>query len=95
MAEVVVFHHALGLTEPVGRFAAALRDAGHSVHTPDLYGGRRFDTIEEGMAQGELTPSSPHTHRERGHLLEVGRHPLLRVASNVRRTSLRRQTQEE
>ena len=53
MAEAVVFHHALGLTEPVGRFAAALRDAGHSVHTPDLYGGRRFDTIEDGMGYSE------------------------------------------
>jgi dienelactone hydrolase len=40
MAEVVVFHHALGLTERVRRFAAALRDAGHTVHAPDLYDGR-------------------------------------------------------
>src|SRR5439155_387965 len=39
MAEVVVFHHALGLTDPVRRFAAALRDAGHTVRTPDLYDG--------------------------------------------------------
>ena len=36
MAEVL-FHRALGLTDPVRRFAAALRDAGHTVHTPDLY----------------------------------------------------------
>jgi dienelactone hydrolase len=53
MAEVVVFHHALGLTEPVGRFADALRDAGHTVHTPDLYDGQTFDTIEAGMAHSE------------------------------------------
>jgi dienelactone hydrolase len=53
MAEVVVFHHALGLTEPVRRFAAALRDAGHTVHTPDLFDGRTFDTIEDGMAHVE------------------------------------------
>jgi dienelactone hydrolase len=53
MAEVVLFHHALGLTTPVRRFAAALRDAGHSVHTPDLYDGRTFDTIEDGMAHSE------------------------------------------
>ena len=32
MAEVIVFHHALGLTDPLRRFAAALRDAGHTVH---------------------------------------------------------------
>jgi dienelactone hydrolase len=53
VAEVVVFHHALGLTDPVRRFAAALRDAGHTVHTPDLFDGRTFDAIEEGMAYAE------------------------------------------
>jgi dienelactone hydrolase len=53
MAEVVVFHHALGLTDPVRRFADALRDAGHTVHTPDLYDGQRFNRIEDGMAHSE------------------------------------------
>ena len=53
MAEVVVFHHSLGLTDSVRRFADALRDAGHTVHTPDLYDGRTFATIEEGMAHAE------------------------------------------
>jgi len=53
VAEVVVFHHSLGLTEPVERFAQALRDAGHTVHTPDVYDGRTFETIEEGMAHAE------------------------------------------
>jgi dienelactone hydrolase len=27
-----------------------LQRAGHTVHTPDLFDGRRFDSIEEGMA---------------------------------------------
>jgi dienelactone hydrolase len=53
VAEVVVFHHALGLTDPIRRFAAALCDAGHTVHTPDLFDGRTFDTIEGGMAHAE------------------------------------------
>jgi dienelactone hydrolase len=53
MAEVVVFHHALGLTDAVARFAESLRGAGHTVHTPDLYAGRTFDTIENGMAHAE------------------------------------------
>ena len=53
MAEVIVFHHALGLTDAVRGFAAALGDAGHTVHTPDLYDGRTFGTIEEGMAESE------------------------------------------
>lgn len=53
MAEVVVFHHALGLTEPVRHFAAVLRDGGHTVHTPDLYDGLTFDSIEDGMAHSK------------------------------------------
>ncbi len=53
MAEVVLFHHALGLTPGVVTFAAALRRAGHTIHTPDLYDGRTFATLEEGMAYVE------------------------------------------
>jgi dienelactone hydrolase len=53
MAEVVVFHHALGLTDAIRGFADALREGGHTVHTPDLYDGRTFETIEEGMAYSE------------------------------------------
>ena len=53
MHEVVVFHHARGLTDPIRQFADALRDAGHTVHTPDLFDGRTFDTIEDGMAHAE------------------------------------------
>ncbi len=50
MSEVVLFHHALGLTPGVTAFADALRAAGHTVHTPDLFDGQTFDTIPEGMA---------------------------------------------
>jgi dienelactone hydrolase len=50
MAEVLLFHHALGLTDGVRAFADRLRAAGHSVTTPDLYDGRRFETIDEGVA---------------------------------------------
>ena len=50
MAEVVLFHHVQGLTEGVLAFADELRQAGHSVHTPDLLGGRTFATIDDGMA---------------------------------------------
>jgi dienelactone hydrolase len=49
MAEVVVFHHAQGLTPGIVAFADDLRGAGHTVHTPDLFGGRTFGSIEEGM----------------------------------------------
>ena len=50
MAEVVLYHHVQGLTDGVRSFADELRRAGHAVHTPDLFDGRTFNTIEEGMA---------------------------------------------
>jgi dienelactone hydrolase len=53
VAEVVVFHHALGLTDATRRFADDLREAGHTVHTPDLFDARTFDTIHDGMAYSE------------------------------------------
>ena len=49
MAEVILFHHAQGLTPGVVAFADRLRSAGHIVHTPDLFDGRTFDSIENGM----------------------------------------------
>jgi dienelactone hydrolase len=53
MAEVVLFHHAQGLTPGVVAFAEELRGAGHTVHTPDLFDGRTFGSIEEGMKYAE------------------------------------------
>ena len=53
MAEVVVFHHALGLNSGIVAFADELRAAGHTVHTPDLYDGKTFDTIDEGFAYAQ------------------------------------------
>ena len=50
MTEVVLYHHVQGLTDGVQSFADELRQAGHTVHTPDVFDGRTFDTIEEGMA---------------------------------------------
>jgi dienelactone hydrolase len=53
MAEVVLFHHAQGLTPGLVAFADELRRGGHTVHTPDLFDGRTFGTIGEGMAYAE------------------------------------------
>jgi dienelactone hydrolase len=50
VAEVLLFHHAQGQTDGFAAFAANLRRAGHTVHTPDLFQGRTFDSIDEGMA---------------------------------------------
>ena len=53
MAEVLLFHHAMGQTEGFHAFAGELRAAGHTVHAPDLFEGRTFGSIEEGMAHAE------------------------------------------
>jgi len=50
MAEVVLYHHIQGLTEGVRFFADELRQAGHTVHTPDLFDGRTFATMDEAFA---------------------------------------------
>ena len=53
MAEVLLFHHAQGQTEGFHAFADELRRAGHTVHTPDLFDGRTFATIAEGLAYAQ------------------------------------------
>jgi len=50
MAEVLLFHHAQGLTRGVQAFADELRAGGHTVHAPDLFDGRTFESIDEGLA---------------------------------------------
>jgi dienelactone hydrolase len=50
MTEVVLYHHVQGLTDGVRSFADQLRQAGHTVHSPDLFDGHTFAAIEEGMS---------------------------------------------
>ncbi|HEX6120739.1 MAG TPA: dienelactone hydrolase family protein [Dongiaceae bacterium] len=50
MAAVLLFHHAQGLTPGVHAFADNLRAAGHTIHTPDLFNGRTFRSVDEGVA---------------------------------------------
>ena len=55
MADVLLFHHAQGKTAGVDAFADELRQAGHTVRVPDLYDGRTFSTLEDGLAYaGEI-----------------------------------------
>src|SRR3954462_7687572 len=58
MADVLLFHHVQGLTPGIVAFADSLREAGHTVHTPDLFDGRTFDSIQDGAAfsQGDGAP---------------------------------------
>ena len=49
MAEVLLYHHAQGQTPGFVAFADELRAAGHTVHTPDLYDGKTFAELDEGV----------------------------------------------
>jgi dienelactone hydrolase len=49
MAEVVLFHSALGLRPGVTAAADQLRAAGHTVHAPDYYDGEVFDDLDGGL----------------------------------------------
>jgi dienelactone hydrolase len=49
VTEVLLFHHAQGQTQGFHAFADELREAGHTVHTPDLFQGRTFGSIDEGL----------------------------------------------
>jgi dienelactone hydrolase len=53
MAELLLFHHAQGLTAGCVSFADELRAAGHVVHTPDLYDGQTFTELIDGVGYAE------------------------------------------
>jgi dienelactone hydrolase len=53
MAQLVLFHHAQGLTAGCLSFADELRAAGHVVHAPDLYDGKTFTEFADGIAYSE------------------------------------------
>ena len=50
MTTVLLFHHAQGQTTGFLTFADELREAGHTVHAPDLYDGNTFGDLDEGVA---------------------------------------------
>lgn len=53
MTEIVLFHHAHGQTSGFFAFADELRAAGHIVHTPDLYEGKTFAALADGVGHAE------------------------------------------
>ncbi len=53
MTEILMFHHAQGLTPGCLSFADRLRAAGHIVHAPDLYEGRTFTEFDAGVSFAE------------------------------------------
>ena len=70
MAEVLLFHHAQGLTPGVLAFADELRAAGHEVHAPDLYDGKTFADLTEGVGYAKEVGFG--TIAERGRLAAEG-----------------------
>jgi dienelactone hydrolase len=70
MAEVLLFHHAQGLTPGVLAFADELRAAGHVVHAPDLYDGKTFADLTEGVGYAKEVGFG--TIAERGRLAAEG-----------------------
>lgn len=64
MVDILVFHHAQGLTPGMRAFADDLKAAGHIVHMPDLFEGRIFESIEEGL--GYINKVGFEGMRERG-----------------------------
>lgn len=70
MAELLLFHHAQGLTAGCHSFADELRAAGHVVHAPDLYDGKTFADLDDGV--GYAREVGFDTIRERGRLAAEG-----------------------
>ena len=70
MAEVLLFHHAQGQTTGFLAFVDELRAAGHVVHAPDLYDGRTFSDLNEGVGYAQEVGFG--TIGERGRLAADG-----------------------
>ncbi|MGH3041075.1 MAG: dienelactone hydrolase family protein, partial [Gaiellaceae bacterium] len=71
MAELLLFHHAQGLTAGCLSFATELRAAGHVVHAPDLYDGKTFAELADGVGYAEQEAGFD-TIIERGRLAADG-----------------------
>ena len=70
MAEILLFHHAQGQTDGFLAFADGLRAAGHVVHAPDLYDGRTFTDLDDGVGYAQQVGFE--TIGERGRLAADG-----------------------
>ena len=66
MANVLLYHHAQGLTSGVRDFAETLRADGHTVYAPDLYDGNVFDTLDAGIGYAKEVGFGTILERGRG-----------------------------
>ena len=67
---MLLFHHAQGQTPGFLAFADELRAAGHVVHAPDLYDGKTFTDLDEGVGYAQEVGFD--TIVERGRLAAEG-----------------------
>jgi dienelactone hydrolase len=65
MAEIVLFHSALGLRPGVTVAADRLREAGHTVHVPDYYDGEVFDDLDDGLRKRDELGAAEIVRRAR------------------------------
>ena len=70
VTEVLLFHHAQGQTRGFHAFADELRAAGHVVHAPDLYDGKTFTDLDQGIGYAKEIGFA--TIGERGRLAADG-----------------------
>jgi dienelactone hydrolase len=70
MAELLLYHHAQGQTPGFLAFADELRAAGHTVHAPDLYDGKTFAELDDGVGYAKQVGFD--TILERGRLAAEG-----------------------
>ncbi|RRD46733.1 dienelactone hydrolase family protein [Tessaracoccus sp. OH4464_COT-324] len=71
MTEIVLFHHALGLTDGVRQFADQLRSRGFAVRTPDLFEGRVFSSVEEAFQYVERVSCATLLQRAEESCVEI------------------------
>jgi dienelactone hydrolase len=71
MAEMVLFHSALGLRPGVTAAAHRLRAAGHTVHAPDYYDGEVFDDLDEGLRKRDALGYAEIARRARESVAEL------------------------
>lgn len=68
MAAIILVHSALGLTDTVLRWADEMRDEGHEVETPDLYGGDIYTDLDEGVERADSGEMESYVSIARDHL---------------------------
>jgi dienelactone hydrolase len=96
MAEILLFHHAHGLTEGLDALAERLRAQGHMVHTPDAYAGETFARLDDGLAHAqrighdaieEVARRAARTHRSADVTIgfSLGTFPAQLLAQELRR----------